>query len=551
VEATSTLLGEVRHLVGGGGRPVRRALLGLGALAVLAGVVLRFWAPTPLWLDEALSVNISRLPLARIPHALSHDGSPPLYYLLLHFWMVPFGQGDHAVRALSGVVSVISLPFFWMAGRRLGGRTTAWIVLFLAATSPFAINYATSARMYSLMILWTVLGYLALVRAVEEPSRRRLVALSAVTAALLYTHYWGLYLVAATGGWLAYRIWRGSREGVDAPELRGVRPAFGAVVTGNVLWLPCAPLFVYQLLHTGTPWTSAAGPADLLRVFGDFAGTGPWGLLLTFLFFGLFVIGIFGRQVGRVPDLGEVPDLGVVRAEDRRSADRVAREGVLLTFRPTPTATPLLAVLIGTLAVAVVLGAAAHAAFVARYTAVVLPLFLLVVAIGIAALGSRRAIAAVLAVACLAGVLTARGENVSQRSEAGRVAKVLNAQAQPGDLVVYCPDQLGPAVDRLLRVRHLDQLTFPRAAGPDLVNWVDYKSVVARTNVGNFAQTLLGGLGAGHTLWLVWRDGYPGLGGDCGYLRSWLDMLRPTGQVLVKQSSSAYYEYENLVRYPS
>ena len=39
---------------------------------------------------------------------------------------------------------------------------------------------------------------------------------------------------------------------------------------------------------------------------------------------------------------------------------------------------------------AVVLGAVANAAFVARYTAVVLPLFLLVVATGVAVLPGRR-----------------------------------------------------------------------------------------------------------------------------------------------------------------
>ena len=56
---------------------------------------------------------------------------------------------------------------------------------------------------------------------------------------------------------------------------------------------------------------------------------------------------------------------------------------------------------------------------------------------------------------------------------------MLNVQAQPGDLVVYCPDQLGPAVDRLLRVQGVTEITFPRAIGPQRVDWVDYKKVIA------------------------------------------------------------------------
>ncbi|MDQ2754381.1 MAG: glycosyltransferase family 39 protein, partial [Actinomycetota bacterium] len=449
VEPPPTLLGEVRRLAQRSRRPSHRILFVLGGLAVVAGIALRFWSPSPLWLDETLSVDIARLPLAQIPRALSHDGSPPLYYLLLHFWMLLFGQSDEATRALSGVISVVSLPFFWLAGRRLGGRRTAWIALFVAATSPFAINYATSVRMYSLMILWSLLGFLALARALESPTPRRLVALGVMTSLLLYTHYWGLYLVAATAAWMFWRVRRGRNAPVEDSELRGVRRAFGAVVVGGLCWLPCVPLFFYQLLHTGTPWTSAAGPADLLRVFGDFAGGGPWGLLLTFVFFGLSFMGVFGR-----PLTSEAPG---------------APAGILLSARPQPRAVPLLTVMIGTLVIAVVLGSLAHSAFVARYAAVVLPLFVLLVALGIAVFTDRRAVAAILAVTCLAGVLTAQGENSSPRSEAGKVAAVLNVQAQPGDLVVYCPDQLGPAVNRLLRVPRVDQLTFPRATGPDLV----------------------------------------------------------------------------------
>ena len=133
--------------------------------------MLRFIAPNGLWLDEALSVNIAKLPLHQIPGALVQDGSPPLYYFVLHYWMLAFGQGEVAVRALSGIVSVATLPFLWMAGKRAGGRPTAWAALLLGASSPWAVYYGTDTRMYSLMALEAVLWYLAIRRAVEPPSR--------------------------------------------------------------------------------------------------------------------------------------------------------------------------------------------------------------------------------------------------------------------------------------------------------------------------------------------------------------------------------------------
>ena len=100
-----------------------RTVVGVGvAVVVAAGLPLRFWTRSGLWLDEALTVDVARLPLHELSNALKHDGAPPLYYVLLHFWMGLFGQSNDAVRALSGVFAVLTLPVGYLCGRRFGGR---------------------------------------------------------------------------------------------------------------------------------------------------------------------------------------------------------------------------------------------------------------------------------------------------------------------------------------------------------------------------------------------------------------------------------------------
>lgn len=526
-------VGLLESLFGERRRP-HAALAALGSIAVIAGIVLRFYCPSALWLDEAISVNIARLPLRQIPGALAHDGSPPLYYVLLHYWMEMFGRSDIAVRALSGVISVATLPVFWLAGRRLGGRTVAWVTFFLALSSPFAINYATTTRMYSLMILLSLLGFVALSAAYESPTRARMLALGAVTAAILYTHYWGLYLVISAGLWLLWRM-RVAGRGWSA---------FKAMAYGALVWLPWAPVFIYQTIHTGTPWTVAASPGDLLSVFSDWSGGGPWGGLLMFATFLLFIFGTFGRTA--------VPGTRVALADANGNVSHAdAGPAVVIELRPRPGMAPMVGVAVATLIGAVVLGRLANAGFVARYTAVVLPLFLLVMGTGVAVMPGRRFRVGCVAVLALAGLLTGQSENAEQRTQAVRVAAVLNAQAQSGDVVVYCPDQLGPAVDRLLTVQGLTQLTFPRAIGPARVDWVDYLKTISATNVSQFAQQVVARVPTGRTLWLVWRDGYPGFAGDCGYLESWLSLLRQpsTGVTLVTADGNTYFEFENLTRY--
>ena len=90
----------------------------------------------------------------------------------------------------SWALLLLLLPLAWLAGKRLGGEKAAWAAMLLVATSPFAVRYSTETRMYSLVALLTVLGFLAVDRALRSPRPGNLVAVGAVAGLLLYSHYW-------------------------------------------------------------------------------------------------------------------------------------------------------------------------------------------------------------------------------------------------------------------------------------------------------------------------------------------------------------------------
>ena len=161
-------------------RPLEIVLLSAAVAATVVGVALRFTGPRALWLDEALTVNISRLPLTRLFDALRHDGSPPAYYVLLHYWMGVFGTGTRSVRALAGVCSILALPLGWRLGSAVGGRRAAVATVVVLACNPFALRYGTENRMYSLVMLLAIAACLALVRALQRPTLARLVCFGVV-----------------------------------------------------------------------------------------------------------------------------------------------------------------------------------------------------------------------------------------------------------------------------------------------------------------------------------------------------------------------------------
>ncbi|PIZ64741.1 hypothetical protein COY14_04075 [Candidatus Roizmanbacteria bacterium CG_4_10_14_0_2_um_filter_36_9] len=54
-----------------------------------------------LWRDEAFSVVMSGQSVGNIIQSTAADFNPPLYYLILHYWMLIFGSSEIAIRSLS------------------------------------------------------------------------------------------------------------------------------------------------------------------------------------------------------------------------------------------------------------------------------------------------------------------------------------------------------------------------------------------------------------------------------------------------------------------
>lgn len=501
--------------------PARRRLATIAvAVAVAMGVALRTYTRSELWLDEALTINLAEVPLGRLTAVLRRDGAPPLYYALLHGWMRVFGQGNEAVRLLSAVFSVATLPLMYRAGRRLGGPVVGVAALVLLATSPFAMRYATESRMYALVALLVVAGWLALVNALERPRPMMLLGLALCAGLLLLTHYWAFYLLATTGVGLVLLAWR------RPDHRRTAVTCLAALAAGPiVLFGPWLPTFLYQAAHTGTPWGIAPGPVEVAFTTLVDLGGGPFpeGQALAGLIAALALLALFGRAV------------------DQRRIE--------LDLHTRPGARRELVIGGTTLVLGVSAGVVTASAFATRYTSVAFPLIILAAAYGFRSIADRRVVAGLLAVASLLGVVGGVRNIVLRRTSADTVAELITANGgQPGDLVVYCPDQLGPDVTRVLADVY-DEATFPDAADPQIVDWVDYGERMAAADPVKFAESMLE-RAEGRTIWYVWMPGYRTLEKSCERVNDTFGNARPGNEQLLEPDSTAY-ERHVLWRHPA
>src|SRR3712207_6134343 len=91
----------------------------VGALVALSVLLRTRDFGVGFWIDEGLSVGIADRPLGDITAALRMDGSPPLYYFLLHAWIALVGRTEEATHALSLLFAVLAIPVAWWGARAL------------------------------------------------------------------------------------------------------------------------------------------------------------------------------------------------------------------------------------------------------------------------------------------------------------------------------------------------------------------------------------------------------------------------------------------------
>ncbi|MDD5255651.1 MAG: glycosyltransferase family 39 protein, partial [Candidatus Omnitrophica bacterium] len=172
---------------------------------VLLGAGLRLFklGSNSLWFDETVSVSMTKV-MRDIPCI----PQPPLYIFLLYHWSRVAGENEFALRFLSLVFGVLSIPAIYVLGKLLFDSRTGLASAFLLAISPLHVWYAQEVREYSLLPFLVMACAYFFARALNE-NKRRLWAGFAVTAVLsLYTNYFAFLIIASTGAFFLFKPYR-------------------------------------------------------------------------------------------------------------------------------------------------------------------------------------------------------------------------------------------------------------------------------------------------------------------------------------------------------
>lgn len=428
------------------------------ALTLLVGVLTFLWgrgAGVWFWGDEGISVGIASQPVGRILELLPQDGSPPLYYLVLHMWIALVGSSDVQTHLLSLIFALATVPAALWAGWTLFGRRTGWMFALAMALNPFLASYANETRMYTMVVLLSLLAVATFLHAFVFRRRGYLPAFAVVLALLLYTHNWGLLLaVGFAAALVPCLVLQADRRQILVDAVL----AFGLA---GLLYAPWVPTLLYQRSEELQPWAEAPTPSLVRTDVANMVG-GTVAVMALALGAGAGLAGILQR---------------------RRSSPAIA------------------VVALATIPLVVLLGGWISAVWANRYLAAVVAPILLLAGVGLAKAG-RVGVAALGALAFLTAPIAVRLPP-EQKSNARAFAEQASTWLQPGDLVVSPEPMMVPMLAHYLP----PGLRYFTAEGPvpyeGIVDWRDLVERLRRSDPSAALPPVIDALPAGGHLLLT------------------------------------------------
>jgi mannosyltransferase len=259
----------------------------LAAITILAAVLrLSTLGQQSFWYDEAFTpVHVLRAGLLATLHNVVHtENTPPLWYVLE--WAVSrvLGTGVVALRLLSALAGIATVPLAWLIGRELAGHRAAIATATFVAVNPLFVWYSQEARAYGLFVLTASLALLCCLRALRDPSTRHLVQFALAASLALLSHYFAVFLLIPMVLWLCWSTVPTGPQRDVAPRERPANPknlsrVLIAAALPVAVGLALIPLILAQGGH-GTQWIGEWALGSRLEAIPQYYLTGYTGAAL-------------------------------------------------------------------------------------------------------------------------------------------------------------------------------------------------------------------------------------------------------------------------------
>ena len=177
-------------------------------LVLIVGLIVRLYDldGESLWTDEGHTIFVSSLDIPQVIEENINDNHPPLYSILLHYWIKLFSPTLFNLRLLSLIFGVLSIFLLYKVGVDLLNRAVGLISSIILSLSVFHVYFSQEVRSYSFVVALILLSFFLFIRLVKQPKPILVVLSIFANVLLVYTHFLGWFIVLSQTVFYIFRF---------------------------------------------------------------------------------------------------------------------------------------------------------------------------------------------------------------------------------------------------------------------------------------------------------------------------------------------------------
>lgn len=145
-----------------------------------------------LWYDECFSIDLGNDTIEEIIHySLYNDTNPPLYLIIVHYWIDIFGNSELSLRSISAISGSLALAVFFLFSLRFFNWQTAVFAILFFISSNELYCYSQEGRTYGLILLFCTLSNYMFMSLIKKPNWIPAILLGFFNIAIFYMHTLG------------------------------------------------------------------------------------------------------------------------------------------------------------------------------------------------------------------------------------------------------------------------------------------------------------------------------------------------------------------------
>lgn len=141
------------------------------------------------WWDEAWTIGVTRETLIEATLRVAADVHPPLYFWNLHAWTALVGETEFATRFLSVTWGLVTVALVYPLTQKVASRQVALLAMLLTASSRFHVWWSQEVRMYVFAAFAVTLSLYLFKKALENGTRIWWIIYALGSIPVLYSFY--------------------------------------------------------------------------------------------------------------------------------------------------------------------------------------------------------------------------------------------------------------------------------------------------------------------------------------------------------------------------